>query len=118
MSLTQEELAATLNVSKSAIAKWETDGGIPDRDNLYKLAETMGVSVNDMHQIIRSKDYKDADLMVNITPDVIAILESYVSIIPKDNPSYEGSNEVEDNAASQKILDVFDVLLAGVEAVD
>lgn len=27
MSLTQEELAATLNVSKSAIAKWETDGG-------------------------------------------------------------------------------------------
>ena len=48
MSLTQEELAATLNVSKSAIAKWETDGGIPDRDNLYKLAETMGVSVNDM----------------------------------------------------------------------
>lgn len=45
MSLTQEELAATLNVSKSAIAKWETDGGIPDRDNLYKLAETMGVSV-------------------------------------------------------------------------
>lgn len=48
MSLTQEELAATLNVSKSAIAKWETDGGIPDRDNLYKLAETMGVSVNDV----------------------------------------------------------------------
>ena len=30
----------------------------------------------------------------------------------------DGSNEVEDNAASQKILDVFDVLLAGVEAVD
>ena len=41
-----------------------------------------------------------------------------VSIIPKDNPSYEESNEVEDNAVSQKILDVFDVLLAGVEAVD
>lgn len=46
MSLTQEELAATLNVSKSAIAKWETDGGIPDRDNLYKLAETMGVLIS------------------------------------------------------------------------
>ena len=75
--MTQEELANKMHVSKSAIAKWETDGGIPDRDNLYKLAETMGVSVNDMHQIIRSKDYKDADLMVNITPDVIAILESY-----------------------------------------
>ena len=69
MAMTQEDLAA--------IAKWETDGGIPDRDNLYKLAETIGVSVNDMHQIIRSRDYNDADFMINITPDVIAILESY-----------------------------------------
>lgn len=30
-----------------------------------------------MHQIIRSRDYNDADFMINITPDVIAILESY-----------------------------------------
>ena len=50
--------------------------------------------------------------------DVSKELEMDVSIIPKDNPSYEESNEVEDNTASQKILDVFDVLLAGVEAID
>nr|WP_270395863.1 DUF6414 family protein [Mediterraneibacter massiliensis] len=50
--------------------------------------------------------------------DVSKVLEMGVSIIPKDNPSYEESNEVEDNAVLQKILDVFDVLLAGVEAVD
>lgn len=50
--------------------------------------------------------------------DVSKELEMDVSIIPKDNPSYEESNEVEDNTASQKLLDVFDVLLAGVEAVD
>lgn len=41
-----------------------------------------------------------------------------VSIIPKDNPSYEESNEAEDTSTSSKTLDVFDVLLAGVEAVD
>lgn len=75
--MTQEELAKKMNVSKSAIAKWETDGGIPDRDNLYKLAEIMGVSIEDMHQIIRSKDYKDVDFNINITPDVIGILEAY-----------------------------------------
>ena len=63
MLMTQEELAKKTNVSKSAIAKWETDGGIPDRDNLYKL--------------IRSMKYKDIDLTVNITPDIIEILESY-----------------------------------------
>ena len=50
--------------------------------------------------------------------DVSKELEMDVSIIPKDNPSYEESNEVEDKTASQKILDVFDVLLAGVEAID
>ncbi len=51
--------------------------GIPDRDNLYKLANILGVTVNDMHQIIRSMKYKDIDLTVNITPDIIEILESY-----------------------------------------
>ena len=77
MLMTQEELAKKTNVSKSAIAKWETDGGIPDRDNLYKLANILGVTVNDTHQIIRSMKYKDIDLTVNITPDIIEILESY-----------------------------------------
>ena len=75
--MTQEEMAKKTNVSKSAIAKWETDGGIPDRDNLYKLANILGVTVNDMHQIIGSIKYKDIDLTVNITPDIIEILESY-----------------------------------------
>lgn len=35
------------------------------------------LTVNDMHQIIRSMKYKDIDLTVNITPDIIEILESY-----------------------------------------
>lgn len=41
-----------------------------------------------------------------------------VSIIPKDNPSYEPSNETEESTVSSPVLDVFDVLLAGVEADD
>ena len=91
MAMTQEELAKQMNVSKSAIAKWETDGGFPDRDNLYHLAEIIGVSVNDMHQMIRSKDYKDQDLMINITPDVIEILESYGYKVSR--PQTETKNE-------------------------
>ncbi len=77
MRLTQEELAVKIGVSKSAIAKWETDGGLPDRDNLRRLSEVLNVSVDDLHRIIRSPDIKDVDLNVNITPDVIATLESY-----------------------------------------
>ena len=41
-----------------------------------------------------------------------------VSIIPKDNPSYEVNSDLEENMSDDAILDVFDVLLAGVEAND
>lgn len=41
-----------------------------------------------------------------------------VSILPKDNPSYEKSGESNANDSTNAILEVFDVLLAGVEADD
>lgn len=75
--LTQEQLADRIHVSKSAIAKWETDGGIPDRDNLYRLAEVLGTSVNDLHHIIKGPDVAEKAIDVNITDEVIALLESY-----------------------------------------
>ena len=77
LGLTQEELADRVGVSKSAIAKWETDGGLPDRDNLRRLSEAINVSVDDLHHVIDSVDVDEKDLNVNITPDVISVLESY-----------------------------------------
>ncbi len=77
MGLTQEEMADRIGVSKSAIAKWETDGGLPDRDNLKKISEVMNVSVDELHKIIKSDDYPEKDFDVNITPEVISVLESY-----------------------------------------
>lgn len=77
MFLTQEQLAEKIHVSKSAIAKWETDGGIPDRDNLYRLAEVFGVTVNDLHRIINGTDEEERKMDINITAEVIATLESY-----------------------------------------
>lgn len=77
LRMTQEELAEKLHVSKSAIAKWETNGGIPDRDNLKKLSAVINVSVDDLHRIIESVNYEDVDLEVNITAEVITLLESY-----------------------------------------
>ena len=77
LHMTQEQLAAKIHVSKSAIAKWETDGGIPDRDNLYRLGEILGVSVNDLPRIIENPNFEDIDFEVNITPDLISALESY-----------------------------------------
>lgn len=42
-----------------------------------------------------------------------------ISVIPKDNPSYETTKEADDDTQSaNSVLDVYDVLLAGVEADD
>ena len=77
LHLTQAELADKMGVSKSAIAKWETGGGLPDRNNLRKLSEAMNLSVDDLHQIIDHEEINESNLQVNITPEVIAMLESY-----------------------------------------
>lgn len=41
-----------------------------------------------------------------------------VSVVPRDNPSYEGQEVYKDDTTTSQDLDVFDVLLAGVEADD
>lgn len=44
--LSQEQLSESLSVSRSAVAKWETDKGIPDVDNLKALSKCLNVSVD------------------------------------------------------------------------
>ena len=90
MRMTQERLAEELHVSKSAVAKWETNGGVPDRDNLKMLSEVLNVSVDDLHRIIDCKDLDESDFDVNITAEVIATLESYGYIVIKPNSRLEG----------------------------
>ncbi len=46
--LSQEKLAEKLNVSRSAVAKWETDGGIPEIDNLIQLAAVFDISLDEL----------------------------------------------------------------------
>ena len=45
-ALSQEQLAEKMSVSRSAIAKWETDKGLPDVGNLKVLARLLNVSVD------------------------------------------------------------------------
>ena len=77
LGLTQEKLAEKLGVSKSAIAKWETDGGVPERDNLKKLADVMSVSVDELHRRIDGEQADNPALSVNITTDIINVLEMH-----------------------------------------
>ena len=44
--LSQEQLAEKMAVSRSAVAKWEANNGLPDLDNLKALAQLLNVSVD------------------------------------------------------------------------
>ncbi len=44
--LSQEQLAEKMMVSRSAVAKWEADNGLPDIDNLKALAKLLNVSID------------------------------------------------------------------------
>lgn len=44
--LSQEQLAEAFNVSRSAVAKWENDIGIPDVSNLKNISKLLNVSID------------------------------------------------------------------------
>ena len=44
----QEEAAKRIGVSKSIISKWETGKSYPSLENLSKISETYGVSINEI----------------------------------------------------------------------
>ena len=46
--LTQQQLADKLNLSNKTISKWESGNGSPDISNLPVLAETLGISVDEL----------------------------------------------------------------------
>jgi transcriptional regulator with XRE-family HTH domain len=49
--MTQLELAEKMNVTDKAVSKWERDLSCPDINSLPKLAEILGVSVEELMQV-------------------------------------------------------------------
>ena len=47
-SLTQEELAKALHVSRAAVSKWESGRGYPNIDSLKDIAQFFGVTVDEL----------------------------------------------------------------------
>lgn len=63
--LKQEELADMLNVSFQAVSKWENDINCPDISLLPKLAELLGVSID---ELILGEDKKEKLASVKVLP--------------------------------------------------
>lgn len=61
--LTQLELAEAVKVSRQAVSKWESGGGMPSTENLRGLSELYGVPVdyllNDLDDIVHEEEKLD-----------------------------------------------------------
>ena len=47
-SMTQEDIAEKVGVTRQAVAKWESGETMPDLEKSRLLAETLGVSLDDL----------------------------------------------------------------------
>ena len=67
-NLTQKELADQLGVTDKAVSKWERDGSCPDTQFLPRLAEILGISLEELMgaKEAPSSGHKGADFMVDL----------------------------------------------------
>ncbi len=59
-NLTQSDLADKLNVSRQAVTKWESDIGLPDLENVKKLASIFNVTIDEL------LDYKAEEIKLEL----------------------------------------------------
>ena len=67
--MTQKELAEMLNITDKAVSKWERDIACPDTMTIPKLAEILGVSVEELMNAKAAPSqggHKGAGFLINI----------------------------------------------------
>ena len=60
-SLSQEDLADVLNISRQAVSRWESGATLPDAPNLIAISDLFGVSID---YLLRD-DYEQNGTVVN-----------------------------------------------------
>lgn len=53
--MTQKELAERMNVTDKAVSKWERDLSCPDIHSIPKLAEVLGLSVDELMNVTKAE---------------------------------------------------------------
>ena len=75
--MTQLELAERMGVTDKAVSKWERDLSCPDVNTIPKLAETFGVSVDELMQVKtetkENAEKKDLKPMINMIMKGVAL---------------------------------------------
>ena len=64
--MTQSELAEKMNVTDKAVSKWERNLACPDVNSIPKLAEILGITVEELLNAQTKKGNSQIDEIVNI----------------------------------------------------
>ena len=99
-SLTQEELAEALFVSRTAISKWESGRGYPSIDSLKEISRFFSVAIDDlicseeMISVAENEKKEFADKSVSLICNAMDILLAILLFIPAFGNGPESSETV------------------------
>jgi transcriptional regulator with XRE-family HTH domain len=85
--MTQKELAERLNITDKAVSKWERNIALPDISTLPKLADVLGVSIEELinakpQKINKSKNFDFfVDLILKAIPLAMGIAVVVTSVL-------------------------------------
>ena len=121
--LTQEQLAARLYVSRTAVSKWETGGGSPNLDSLQAVARLFDVSVDDLLStddlIVLARDERrstarSSGMLSFGLLDVLAVVLAFIPLYGVDDGSFVRMANLADYGASVDFGASFAVMAAAV----
>ena len=99
-SLTQEELAEALFVSRTAISKWESGRGYPNIDSLKEISRFFSVTIDDlicseeMISVAENEKKEFADKSLSLICNAMDILLAILLFIPAFGNGPESSETV------------------------
>ena len=121
--LTQEQLAARLYVSRTAVSKWETGGGSPNLDSLQAVARLFDASVDDLLStddlIVLARDERrstarSSGMLSFGLLDVLAVVFAFIPLYGVDDGSFVRMANLADYGASVDFGASFAVMAAAV----
>ena len=81
--MTQKDIADKLGITDKAVSKWELDIAFPDTATIPKLAEILGVSVEELMQAksVPTTGHKGAGYLINIILKAIPLAMGVAVIV-------------------------------------
>ncbi len=83
----QEDLATQLNVTTSAVSKWENGKNFPDFETLYKLSQLFDVPIEDLYQpeemLTRLNHTETPNDSLETSTDEMSVADSVVPVFKK-----------------------------------